>query len=108
VVAWWGSCASVFTFLPTDNCPNTLVASVFQLSKWRSSHETPPKIHLIITFRHGPRSLNLFSLKMEVKRSSETSVFTKATKRHVSKDCILHCHRRESLRCYIALTGWAL
>jgi hypothetical protein len=27
---------------------------------------------------------------------------------YISKDGILHSHRRENLECYIALTGWAL
>jgi hypothetical protein len=40
--------------------------------------------------------------------SSETSVLTKAALRPVPEDCILHSHRRENLKSYIALTGWAL
>jgi hypothetical protein len=46
-----------------------------------------------------------FSLMMEVRRSSETSVLTRATRRHISEDGILYSHRRESLKSYIALTG---
>jgi hypothetical protein len=37
----------------------------------------------------------------------ETSVLTRATRRHVSEDDILHS-RRENLKSYTALTGWAL
>jgi hypothetical protein len=40
--------------------------------------------------------------------SSETSVLTKASRRHISEDGILHSYRREHLKSYIALTGWAL
>jgi hypothetical protein len=40
--------------------------------------------------------------------SSETSVLTRATWRHILEDGILHSHRRENLKSYIALTGWAL
>jgi hypothetical protein len=40
--------------------------------------------------------------------SSETSVFTKATRHNISEDGILHCHDSESLKSYAALTGWAL
>jgi hypothetical protein len=33
--------------------------------------------------------------------SSETSVLTRATRRNISEDTILHSHRRENLKCYI-------
>jgi hypothetical protein len=44
----------------------------------------------------------------EVLSSSETSVLTRATRRHFPEDDILHSHRRENLKSYIALTGWTL
>jgi hypothetical protein len=40
--------------------------------------------------------------------SSETSVLTRATRRNIPEDTILHSHRRENLKSYIALTGWTL
>jgi hypothetical protein len=39
-------------------------------------------------------------------RSSKTSVFTRSTRRHIPEDDILHSHRRENLKSYIALTGF--
>jgi hypothetical protein len=45
---------------------------------------------------------------MEALLSSETSFLTKATRRNIPEDTILHCHRRENFKSYIALTGWAL
>jgi hypothetical protein len=33
---------------------------------------------------------------------------TRATRRHIPEDDILHIHRRENLKSYIALTGWTL
>jgi hypothetical protein len=45
---------------------------------------------------------------MIVTSSSEISVVTKATRHHIPEDDILHSYRRENLKSYIALTGWAL
>jgi hypothetical protein len=50
----------------------------------------------------------LVALMMEALSSSETSVLTKATQCNVPEDGILHSHRCESLKSYIALTGWTL
>jgi hypothetical protein len=45
---------------------------------------------------------------MEALNSSETTVLTRATRRDIPEDDILHSHRRENLKSYIALTGWIL
>jgi hypothetical protein len=45
---------------------------------------------------------------MEAIHSSETSVLTIATRRYVLRDDIHHSHHSESVKSYIALTGWAL
>jgi hypothetical protein len=55
-----------------------------------------------------PSSLNLVTLMKEAQGSSETSVLTRATRRNIPEDDILHSHRRENLKSYIALTGWTL
>jgi hypothetical protein len=44
---------------------------------------------------------------IEVLLSSETSVCTRSTRRNIPEDAILHNHRPEILKSYIALTGWA-
>jgi hypothetical protein len=44
----------------------------------------------------------------EALSSSETSVLTRATRRNIAEDDILHSHRLENLKSYIALTGWTL
>jgi hypothetical protein len=49
----------------------------------------------------------VFTPMMEV-RSSETSILTRVTWRHIPEDGILHSHRRENLKSYITLTGWTL
>jgi hypothetical protein len=44
---------------------------------------------------------------IEALNSSETSVLTRATRRNIPEDGILHSHRRENLKSYIALTAWS-
>jgi hypothetical protein len=45
---------------------------------------------------------------MEPLSASKTSVLTKATRRNIPEDDILHGYLRENLKSYIALTGWTL
>jgi hypothetical protein len=55
-----------------------------------------------------PSSPILVILMMEAPSSSETSALTRATRRNIPEDAILHSHPRENLKSYIALTGWSL
>jgi hypothetical protein len=55
-----------------------------------------------------PGSPILVTLMKEALISSETSVLTRATRRNILEDAILHSHSRENLKSYIALTGWTL
>jgi hypothetical protein len=47
-------------------------------------------------------------MMMEALSSSETPVLTRATRRSIQEDAILHSLLRENLKSYIALTGWTL
>jgi hypothetical protein len=63
---------------------------------------------LLVAASIVPSSSILVTLKKEALRSSETSVLTRTTQRNIPEDTILHSHRRENLKSYIALTGWTL
>jgi hypothetical protein len=55
-----------------------------------------------------PTSQILVPLMMEALSSSEPSIFTRATRRNIPEDTILHSNSREKLKSYIELTGWTL
>jgi hypothetical protein len=65
-------------------------------------------LQLSVTANVVPSSPILLTFMIGAIRSSETSVLTRATRRNIPEDGILHSHRRENLESYIPLAGWAL
>jgi hypothetical protein len=55
-----------------------------------------------------PSSLIISTPMIEKISSSETSVLTKPTWHHIQEDVILHSHRHETLKSYIASISWTL
>jgi hypothetical protein len=56
----------------------------------------------------GSSFADFFILKMEATCSSETSVHTRSTRRHIPEDGILHSHRRENLKSNTVEVEWRL
>jgi hypothetical protein len=99
-----GSCRNrhfrgTFHFSPSQKTTFFIVTAV------NTSNLLHSERRLLVTANVVPSSPILVTLMMEALRSSEKSVLTRATRRNIPEDAILHSHCRENLLTFIALTG---
>jgi hypothetical protein len=65
-------------------------------------------VRRLLVTANVPSSPILVTVMIGALGSSETSVLTRATRPNITEYGILHTHRLQKIKSYIALTGWVV
>jgi hypothetical protein len=92
---------------PYCSCKNRRIGGTYRLNHQVEKGFPRSELRLLVAANVVTSSPILVTWMTEAICSSESSVLTSTTRRNIPKDGILHSQRRENLKSYIALTGWA-
>jgi hypothetical protein len=90
---------------PCGSCKNRRFGQTYRLHRLGEKNR---RTWNLVTANVLLTQLTLLTVMTKETHSSETLVLTRTTRRNIPEDGILHSHRRENLKSYIALTDWTL